>query len=898
MRSPTFNVVRALMLGVGLCIASPALAQAGMVPQQTLVTRLPEASASHRTLDRRVTIDIRDGTLERVLSEITRQSQVTILYSTYLVPTRRRMSLSLVDAPVMDAIRAALEGTNVSAEPAPGGAVMLVRKVREPAPSADGTISGRITNAENGQPLPGANVLVQNTNRGALANDAGVFQIPGVPPGTYTLEVRRLGYAKATRQVTVGDGQTVTMDVALTPTTNPLSEVVVTGTVVSTEQKQLPSPITVIGADEIERKNAVKVDQLLRGSAPGIMTWDQGPIDYYAQVGSIRGASTFGFNAFKVYVDGVETSDPRNINTIDPESIERIEIVRGPQASTLYGSQALAGVMQIFTKKGTITDRPVVSGKVALGMIDTKWVSGTPLSQDYSLGVAGGQPGFNYNFGGTLYRVGAYLPEASTKNSSAYGSLHGTQGRLDMDLSGRYYGKRFDWPLNPILRDKGYAGWSKPQDQHNELTQQTYGLRLAYALSPAWQHNLTLGYDQNVSSQYNGAPRRTTPADTFMTVSYGSPAKTSIAYNTSYQAALGSSVTSTITAGLDHWLMSDGGYIVLQSLNNDGTLVPRANGPMAMYRMRYRNTGYFSQVMLGFADALFLTGGIRGEKNDNFGKDYGVSWSPRIGASLVHDFGGLTMKARGSYGRAIKPPDPTAGEGSARGNTVFLANTGLAPEQQVGFDTGLELYFGNRASFQTTYYNQTAIDLIDLVQFPPLEPTKVYYKWENVGRIKNKGWEFQGDLKLSPITLHATYSITDSRVRKLSPTYTGVLKPGDRMLEAPYTSGGATISYALPNRGRTSLDLGVTFIGHQTNTDYISLYGLYYGGQPYRGSLRDYWMEYPTVTKYNLTVTHTFSPDLSAFLRADNLTGNLKAERDNTLAQRGRWTMLGFRFKY
>jgi iron complex outermembrane receptor protein len=847
-------------------------------------------------LRQHLSLDLDGVTLETALATIAREAGLKLVYSKAIVPLDRRVELTAERITVAAALTEVLLDANVDVLFTTTSQAVLVRRPPAATIAQTGTIFGVVTDRTSHEPIPGAQVRVDETSLSATSGNGGEYRIAMVPAGTHTVTARRIGYSKATQSVTVGADQEAKADFALEKSAATLDQVVVTGSVIPTEQKVLPSPVTVITSEEIERKNAVKVDQLLRGTAPGVITWDQGPIDYYAQFGSIRGASTFSFNAFKVYIDGVETSTPNNINTIDPESIDHIEIVRGPQASTLYGSQALAGVMQIFTKKGYAGTRPTLNGKIAIGAISSKWVKDTPFSQDYSLGVSGGQPAFSYNLGGTYYHVDPYIPEAKTSNSSAYGSLHGTQDKLTMDLSGRYYAKDFNWPLNPILRDAGYTSFSKPQNQHNSLTQQTYGLNLGYTATQTWQHNLTLGYDQNVSNQYNGAPRHTTPADTFMTVSYGSPSKVSAAYNTSAKFQLGPAVTSTLTAGADHWHVNDGGYTVIQSRNNDGTLQPRTGGPMALYRMQYSNTGYFTQVVFGFADQLFITGGLRGEQNDNFGKDYGVSWSPRIGGSYVHGFGNTTVKARASYGKATRPPDPTAAEGSTRGNTVYLGNTQLAPEQQVGSEAGLDFYFGNRVSLQTTYYNQTAIDLIDLVHFPPIDSTKIYYKWENVGRIKNKGWEFQGNLDLSPVTLHLTYSITDSRVRTLSPSYTGDLRPGDKMLEVPYNSGGATITYTLPKRMRTDIQFGATYIGHQTNTDYLALYGLYYGGQPYRGSTRAYWMEYPTVTKYNLSVNHEFSDKVSGFIQADNLTGNLAAERDNSLAQRGLWTTVGLRF--
>ena len=124
-----------------------------------------------------------------------------------------------------------------------------------------------------------------------------------------------------------------------------------------------------------------------------------------------------------------------------------------------------------------------------------------------------------------------------------------------------------------------------------------------------------------------------------------------------------------------------------------------------------------------------------------------------------------------------------------------MANPNLGPERQEGTDGGLDLYFGQRASLQATYYDQTAIDLIDNVVFSSSPYT---YQFQNVGRIKNKGGEFQGRLNVGRFSLAGTYSITSSVVRRLSPTYSGDLKPGDRMLGIPKYTAGATVSYRAP----------------------------------------------------------------------------------------------------
>src|SRR5690606_22003959 len=131
----------------------------------------------------------------------------------------------------------------------------------------------------------------------------------------------------------------------------------------------------VINAADIERRGITRIDQLFRGEVPGLLAMEEGMLAYNSTITEVhgarsslqantagtssvkmysRGASSLdgGPNPIKVYVDGVELLDASYLGAIDPGSIERIEIITGPQAATIYGSGALGGVMQIFTKKG------------------------------------------------------------------------------------------------------------------------------------------------------------------------------------------------------------------------------------------------------------------------------------------------------------------------------------------------------------------------------------------------------------------------------------------------------------------------------------------------------------------------------------------------------------------
>src|SRR5205823_1057393 len=159
--------------------------------------------------------------------------------------------------------------------------------------------------------------------------------------------------------------------------------------------------------------------------------------------------------------------------------------------------------------------------------------------------------------------------------------------------------------------------------------------------------------------------------------------------------------------------------------------------------------------------------------------DFGLLWAPRVGVAYVRTIGNVTAKARVAYGKAIRPPNPGYAQGVVTANAIGLANPNLGPEQQIGPDGGLELYLGRRGSLEATYYHQTANNLIDLVV---VRDSPYTYQYQNVGKIKNTGWEFRGRLNAGRLSLTGTYSITRSVVQTLSPTYSGDLQTGDQML--------------------------------------------------------------------------------------------------------------------
>jgi TonB-linked SusC/RagA family outer membrane protein len=227
-----------------------------------------------------------------------------------------------------------------------------------------GTIRGTIREADTQRPVPGVQVFIPGTQMATVTDAQGRFEFPGVQTGGAQVRVRAVGYSAAFATTTVVGGQTVTVDFALNKSVVALDEVVVTGTGATAERRQLGNTIATVRADALEVAPVRDVSTALAAREAGVSIL---PTSGLAGEGArirIRGNASLAMsNEPVVYVDGVRidngsigrqpTGRLSPLDNINPETIDRIEILKGAAAATLYGSEASAGVIQIFTKRGT-----------------------------------------------------------------------------------------------------------------------------------------------------------------------------------------------------------------------------------------------------------------------------------------------------------------------------------------------------------------------------------------------------------------------------------------------------------------------------------------------------------------------------------------------------------------
>ncbi|MBU6364701.1 MAG: SusC/RagA family TonB-linked outer membrane protein [Gemmatimonadetes bacterium] len=243
--------------------------------------------------------------------------------------------------------------------------VVLATPTLAAAQGAGGTISGRVTDAATGQPIAQARVLVSGTQVGTLTGDNGRYTLRAPAAGTVTLDVNRIGYQARKVTVTVSASAPATADVALTQAAFSLAAVVttVTGQQRKVELANATSQIAV--ADKIAELPVATVGQLLSGRSAGVQVVSAGATGAGSRI-RIRGQSSLSLsNDPVVIIDGVRMtaatgsssigvggSTPSRLDDLNPEEIENIEVIKGPSAATLYGTEAANGVINITTKRG------------------------------------------------------------------------------------------------------------------------------------------------------------------------------------------------------------------------------------------------------------------------------------------------------------------------------------------------------------------------------------------------------------------------------------------------------------------------------------------------------------------------------------------------------------------
>ncbi|MFQ5674566.1 MAG: TonB-dependent receptor domain-containing protein, partial [bacterium] len=299
-----------------------------------------------------------------------------------------------------------------------------------------GEISGKITNAETGAPLADVNISVVNSTFGAASSAHGFYLINNVPAGVYRLLISRIGYETEFQDnVLVKPGKIAVRDVKLTPAIVQLNEVIMSASRREQTARMTPASVSVVSSSDIEHRNVSTFDQAL-DDVPGISI--QRTIGVSVQSLSIRGSSDVAGggvgNRVFLAIDGrpALSSDSGGAlwSLVPTNFIDRIEVVKGA-FSSLYGSTAMGGVINVITKK------PYARGYLKV-KVNSGFYESPPKSLQYNDGVSffnSVELNHSNSFGKFSYLLSLSRKESDGHRQRSAYEFYNLYGKLFFDLS-------------------------------------------------------------------------------------------------------------------------------------------------------------------------------------------------------------------------------------------------------------------------------------------------------------------------------------------------------------------------------------------------------------------------------------------------------------------------------
>lgn len=546
-----------------------------------------------------------------------------------------------------------------------------------------------------------------------------------------------------------------------------IEEVVITATRLDTPSSEVASSITVITNRQIEEQQKTTVLEVLR-EVPALDVVQAGGPGRMTSV-FIRGANS---EHTLVVLDGVEMNDPitpgggYDFANLTTDNIERIEIIRGPQ-STLYGSDAVGGVINIITKKGKGEPSGFVSAEG--GSFKTFIEKG---------GVSGGNKWINYSLG--LYRwdtegISAANQKDGNREKDGYGSTSASV-RLgvtpveyfDVDFIFRYIAAKAD-----IDNHGGVGG----DDPNSTVDSKQLFFRTQARLSlfdDLWEQKLGFSLSKHDSDYHNDKD-----ADHVSDLSRSTFEGQIV--NFDWQHNLHIHRTNILTLGVE----------TQEQQGKSDYYSESAWGP---YSSSFKNKtarrfSYYLQDKIRLWDSWFTTLGVRA---DDYGR-LGTDITYRItSAYLIRQIG---TKIKGTYGTGFKAP------------TIYqlysqYGDENLKPEKSTGWDVGVEQsLLGEKLTMGATYFRNELNQLIDFDSGTS--------KYKNVAKAETSGVElFMFVRPIDDLTIRVSYTYTDTKDKST----------GEELLRRPRNKFGFDLNYRFLEKG--NVNLSVLYVGKRDDNDY------------------------------------------------------------------------------
>jgi vitamin B12 transporter len=534
-----------------------------------------------------------------------------------------------------------------------------------------------------------------------------------------------------------------------------LEDLVVTATRSATAVDEVGSSVTVVTAEEMEQRQQRTVLEVLRAVPALDVVQSGGPGGSTAVF--LRGAPS---QYTLVMVDGVVMNDPSNTSRsfdffdLSTDGVERVEILRGPQ-STLYGSDAMAGVINIITRRGA--GRPQ-------GYLSLEGGSFTTLRE--RLGFSGGTDLLHYNVAVSRQDTSGISTAARTDGNREADGFHTTSVATRLGVTPN---KQFE--VESIVRfsdsrtELDNGGGAGQDDPNNVARSQQLFLRSEARLSlfdDLWQQKLGISFT-NLERTYRNDTDVNHPVDLSRSTYHGR----TLVFDWQHTLALHKAMT--LTLGVEtREERAESDYYEESMWGPSGSTFPARSA---------RTSGFYFQDRISLWDAWFTTLGVRVDHHSRFGTE--ATWRATT-SYLVKQ---TATRLRGSYGTGFKAPslyqlyEPTYGD------------QGLSPEKSRGWDVGLEqALFDGHLELSASWF---ANDFKDMIDFDSSA-----YRYGNIARAESSGAELTATVRpTDDLTLRAGYTYTRTEDKS----------DGEELLRRPKHKVSGDVSYRFNGQGTVTV---------------------------------------------------------------------------------------------
>ena len=603
------------------------------------------------------------------------------------------------------------------------------------------------------------------------------------------------------------------------PDTFRLEELVITATRTPLPRSAVAGAVTIIGRAALQSRGIRFVGDALRDVA-GITVVQAG------SYGGLTAAFVRGGEAdyVQVLVDGVQINDPGgviNLAHLMTADVERIEIVRGP-VSVLYGSDAVAGVVHIFTRSGS--GRPRVTAELSGGRGSKvgDHADGTFDLIDWSAGVTGGFARLRYGVTASGTSTGGiYAFNNDYDNHSVSGKLQYLAGRTDATVSARYVDREFHYPTSG-------SGAIVDRNKYSAGDLRTFGIDAGHRFHDRFELRAALGAHRSADGENNP---RDTPED-------GQSVSRSVVQRRTAELRLNVHLprSSVLTLGGEReWQEGR------SSFHSESSF-----GPFDSSSDDARdNTGWYAQIVTAPFAQTFITVGGRIDDNDRFGTFHSYR------AGITRQVRALKLHA--ALGTGFK--EPTFYENYATG--FVRGDPALQPEESRSVEIGAELqHAGSRV--QLTAFDQRYRNLIQYTATPAPDAPN----YHNIGAATARGAELSVAVSLPhDIAARTEYTYLHTEVTDEGFGADPLFQAGEKLIRRP--THQASFAVDAPVTRRTRAAATARYVGRRDDLDFTD--PLQWQGKR---------VTQPAYVTVDLGLQHdllTGPRAVAAFVRADNV---------------------------